>query len=153
MLFVQSWVKITQARSVSAKFELRCKKLLLPTSWCLDALKNNWENYAKKCFFNKRKRNRVKRWSAFEQLRAVEHLLRQYNKKGRRQSKHAATCTLTRPEWPFGLVSRMQGSSNRWLLATKPIEFVSLTSYDVISIRNRATRQRLTFLNFVTDAF
>ena len=152
MLFVQSWVKITQARSVSAKFELRCKKLLLPTSWCLDALKNNWENYPKKCFFNKRKRNRVKRWSAFEQLRAVEHLLRQYNKKRKETIKTCSHMYIDQARMTVRS-GEPQGSSNRWLLATKPIEFVSLTSYDVISIRNRATRQRLTFLNFVTDAF
>ena len=50
---------------------------ILPTSWWLDALKNNWENYPKKCFLTKEKETRVKRWSAFEQLRPVENLLLQ----------------------------------------------------------------------------
>ena len=60
--FVQSWVKITQARRVSVKFKLRCEIFILPTSWRLSALKNN----PKKCFLTKEKGTRVKRWSAFE---------------------------------------------------------------------------------------
>ena len=54
---------------------------ILPTSWWLDALKNNWENYRKKCFLTKEKETRIKRWSAFEQLCTVKHLLHQQNKK------------------------------------------------------------------------
>ena len=35
----------------------------------------------KNVFLTKEKETRVKRWSAFEQLRPAEHLLRQQNKK------------------------------------------------------------------------
>ena len=45
------------------------------TGYC--SFKNNWENYRKKCFLTKEKGTLVKLWSAFEQLRHVEHLLRQ----------------------------------------------------------------------------
>ena len=46
-------------------------------SLCLDTLKNNGENHPKKCFWTTEKETRVKRQSAFEQLRPVEHLLHQ----------------------------------------------------------------------------
>ena len=54
---VQRWVKITQEKGVRAKFEFRSESFILSTSWWLDALKNNGENYPKKCFWTKDKGN------------------------------------------------------------------------------------------------
>ena len=48
---------LREERGVSAKFEFRSESFILSTSWCLDALKNNGENYPKKCFWTKDKGN------------------------------------------------------------------------------------------------
>ena len=47
-------------------------------------------------FLTKEKETRVKRWSAFEQLRPAEHLLRQQNKKFffNTRPKHSGQCLL-----------------------------------------------------------
>ena len=75
--FCETDCKITQARRVSVKFDLRCESFILPTSWWRTLLKITEKIVQRNVFLTKEKETRLKRWSAFEQLRPVEHLLRQ----------------------------------------------------------------------------